>query len=254
MAGLFDLSGRHALVTGGGGGIGTAACLALAKAGASVAVVGRSIAKCEATARLVEEAGGRAAVATVDVTDPESVAALVAWTERDFGLLDILVNNAGVTTPKALSALSAHDWDAVMDVSAKGTFLCTQAFAPGMSARRYGRIINLGSILSERGIGNRSAYSAAKAAIGNFTRAAAIELGPHGVTVNALGPTVIVTDLNRALVTSQPGLYRAIVDRTPLGRLGELDDLAGPLIFLASTASAFVTGQILYVDGGYTAS
>jgi len=123
-----------------------------------------------------------------------------------------------------------------------------------MQARGSGRIVNLGSILSERGIVNRSAYSAAKAAVVNLTRATAIELGPMGIRVNAIGPTVIVTDLNRELVVTQPALYKSIVDRTPLGRLGETADLTGPLLFLASDASAFVTGQILYVDGGYTAS
>jgi 2-deoxy-D-gluconate 3-dehydrogenase len=254
MTGLFDLSGRRALVTGGGGGLGTASCLALARAGASVAVVGRSRDKCEATASLVTEAGGVAAVATADVTDEASVADLVSWAAGEFGPIDILVNNAGVTSPKPLAELTVVEWDSIMDVSAKGAFLCTRAFAPGMIAQGRGRIVNLGSILSERGIANRSAYSAAKAAIANFTRASAVELGLHGITVNALGPTVIVTDLNRELVRAQPQLYRAIVDRTPMGRLGEIPDLEGPLVFLASDASAFVTGQILYVDGGYTAS
>jgi NAD(P)-dependent dehydrogenase (short-subunit alcohol dehydrogenase family) len=250
----FDLTGKIAVVTGGGGGLGTAAAIAFAQAGADIAVVARSRDKCEAAAEKVRAEGRRAAVVVADVTSQESVAAMVADVERALGPIDILFNNAGVTSPRSILDLPPEDWDRIVDVSLKGTFLCSRAVAPGMMQRRAGRIINMGSILSSRGIGNRAAYCAAKAGIANLTRAMAIEFGPHNITVNALAPTVIVTDLNRELVRTQPALYKGIIDRTPLGRLGNPEDILGALIFLASPAAAFITGQTLYVDGGYTAS
>ena len=135
----------------------------------------------------------------------------------------------------------------------RGTFLCSKAVVPAMAARGSGRIINMGSILSKVGMGSRSAYVTSKAGIAHFTQALALELGPLGITVNALGPTVIVTDLNRELVRTQPQLYDSVRRRTALGRLGNPEDIAGALVFLASPAAAFITGQTLYVDGGYTA-
>ncbi len=254
MTSNFDLSGRVAVVTGGGGGLGTMACETLARAGATVAIVGRNAAKCEGVLQGLEAEGLKGKVFTADVTREDDVNALFGAVASEFGRVDIVVNNAGVTSPKALLDLDVSDWDRIMDTSAKGTFLCIRAAAPWMAQRGGGSIVNLGSILSERAIANRSAYSAAKAAVVNLTRASAIELGARGIRVNAIAPTVIVTDLNRELVVTQPALYKGIVDRTPLGRLGETTDLAGPLLFLASDASAFVTGQVLYVDGGYTAS
>lgn len=250
----FSLTDRTVVITGGGGGLGSAAAVAFAKAGADVAVVARSKDKCEAAAAQVRACGRRAAVVVADVTSQESVAEMAAEVERSLGPIDVLFNNAGVTSPRAILDLPSEDWDRIIDVSLKGTFLSSRAVAPGMIERRSGRIINMGSILSSRGIANRAAYCAAKAGIENLTRAMAIEFGPHGITVNALAPTVIVTDLNRELVKTQPALYKGIIDRTPLGRLGNPDDILGALVFLASPAAAFITGQTIYVDGGYTAS
>lgn len=141
-----------------------------------------------------------------------------------------------------------------MDVTARGAFLCGRAVAPLMIRQSGGRIINMGSILSGHGIANRAAYCAAKAAIANLSRAMAVKLGPHGITVNTVAPTVIVTDLNRHLVAKQPEVYGKILDRMPPGRFGRPEDLAGALVFLASPASAFITGQILHVDGGFDAT
>lgn len=250
----FDLSNRVAVVTGGGGGLGSAACRALARAGAAVAVVGRNPDKTGAVQRMLSDAGARSAAFSADVTSESDVAALFEDVAAELGGIDILVNNAGAASPKSLLELDASDWDQVMDTSAKGTFLCTRAAVSYMARRETGRIINLSSILGQRALPNRAAYCAAKAAVSNLTRASAIELGPLGITVNALAPTVIVTELNRDLIKTQPDLYAGVVARTPLGRLGETDDLSGPLLFLASDASKFVTGQILHVDGGYTAS
>lgn len=249
----MHLYGRVALVTGGGGGLGTMAALALAEAGANVLVVARSLQKCEATAQRVRHLGRRALALSADVTDVNQVNTMVATAIKEFGRIDILFNNAGITSPRTLEETTIDEWWNVMDVNVRGTMLCTKAVAPHMKQQGSGRIINMGSILSDRGMANRSAYCASKAAIYNLTQSLAFELGPFGITVNALGPTVIVTDLNRDMVKTQPALYDSVVKRTPMGRLAEPADVAGPLVFLASDAARFVSGQILFVDGGYTA-
>jgi NAD(P)-dependent dehydrogenase (short-subunit alcohol dehydrogenase family) len=249
----MSLEGKIALVTGRGSALETLAAHAYCRAGADLILVGRTAEKLESVAAEVRAAGRRAAVLTADVTDSRSVDDMVRRAAETFGRIDILVNNAGVTSPKSLVELTDQDWRTIMDTSATGAFYCMRAVAPLMMARKSGRIINMGSILSIRGLANRTAYSAAKAAVANLARAAAFELGPHGITVNAIAPTVIVTDLNRELVKTQPQLYKSILDRMPLGRLGAPEDLAGALVFLASPAAAFITGQVLCVDGGYTA-
>ncbi len=249
----FRLDGLTAVVTGASGGIGGAGAVALAEAGADVAVVARNRSKLEQTAKLVEATGRKALVVEADVSDEESVAKAKEEIVAVFGKVDILFNNAGITSPKAMLDIAPDEWQHILDVNMTGAYLCSRAFAPGMIAQRSGRIINMGSILSGRGMASRSVYCATKAGLANFGAALAFELGPHGITVNTLGATVIVTDLNRDLIKTQPELYEKVIGRMPLGRLGELDDLTGPLVFLASPAAKFITGQTLYVDGGYTA-
>lgn len=255
MSGLarFSLEGRVAVVTGGGGGLGSAGALALAECGADVALVARNRARLEASAAAVEAAGRRAIVIEADVADARAMVDAAAEAEAALGRVDVLFNNAGITNPQAVLDVSPEDFLRVQEVNIAGAFHAVRAFAPAMLARGFGRIINMGSILSGRGMANRSAYCASKAGLANFGAACAFEFGGRGVTVNTLGVTVIVTDLNRELVRTQPELYARVVDRTPLGRLGEVEDLMGALIFLASPASGFVTGQTLFVDGGYTA-
>lgn len=250
---LTDLSGQVAVVTGAAGGLGALACRTFAAAGADIVLVGRNAARLEGMIPAIETLGRRAVAIAADVTDRASVAAMAEKAASAFGRVDILLNNAGTTSPKDLFSLTDEDWHGVMDTSATGTFLCVQAIAPAMIAAGSGRIINMGSILSLRGMARRVAYAAAKGAVANLTRALAFELGPHGITVNALGPTVIETNLNRELIRTQPELYRAVLERTPMGRLGQQDDLAGALLFLASPAAGYITGQVLCVDGGYTA-
>lgn len=249
----FRLDGLTAVVTGASGGIGGAGAVALAEAGADVAVVARNRSKLEQTAKLVEATGRKALVVEADVSDEESVAKAKEEIIAVFGKVDILFNNAGITSPKAMLDIAPDEWQHILDVNMTGAYLCSRAFAPGMIAQRSGRIINMGSILSGRGMASRSVYCATKAGLANFGAALAFELGPHGITVNTLGATVIVTDLNRDLIKTQAELYEKVIGRMPLGRLGELDDLTGPLVFLASPAAKFITGQTLYVDGGYTA-
>lgn len=247
------LDGQVAIVTGGGGGLGTLAACAFAEAGADVVVAARNLEKCAASSDKVRARGQRSLALSVDVTDEAQVQTLVERTLAEFGQIDILFNNAGITSPLAFDAGTPEDWWRVIDTNLKGTYLCTRAVIPHMKWRRHGRIINMGSILSKAGLANRSAYTASKAAIAHLGQALAFELGPFGITVNAIGPNVIVTDLNRELVKTQPELYGPLLQRIPLGRLGQPEDIAGALVFLASPAAAFITGQTLYVDGGYTA-
>lgn len=249
----FRLDGMVAVVTGASGGIGSAGAVALADAGADVALVARNREKLEQTAKSVEAAGRKTLIVETDITDEASVGRMRDAVIGTFGKVDILFNNAGITSPKTMIDIPVEEWRDVIDVNLTGAYLCSRAFAPAMIAQKSGRIINMGSILSGRGMASRAVYCASKAGLANLGASLAFELGPHGITVNTIGATVIVTDLNRELIKTQPELYQKVVDRMPLGRLGELDDLTGPLVFLASPAAKFVTGQTLYVDGGYTA-
>jgi NAD(P)-dependent dehydrogenase (short-subunit alcohol dehydrogenase family) len=253
LGALFSLEGHVAVVTGAGGGIGGSAAVALAEAGADLALVGRNVKKLKQTAEAVERAGRRALVLEADVTDEVAVEAARDAVIAEFGRADILFNNAGITSPKLLVDMQLEEWRRIADVNLTGAFLCSRAFAKPMVAQRRGRIVNMGSILSGRGMATRTAYCATKAGLANFGAALAFELGPHGVTVNTIGATVIVTDLNRELIRTQPQLYQKVLDRSAIGRLGEVGDVTGVLVFLASPAAGFVTGQIIYVDGGYTA-
>jgi NAD(P)-dependent dehydrogenase (short-subunit alcohol dehydrogenase family) len=253
LGALFSLEGHVAVVTGAGGGIGGSAAVALAEAGADLALVGRNVKKLKQTAEAVERAGRRALVLEADVTDEAAVEAGRDAVIAEFGRADILFNNAGITSPKLLVDMQLEEWRRIADVNLTGAFLCSRAFAKPMVAQRRGRIVNMGSILSGRGMATRTAYCATKAGLANFGAALAFELGPHGVTVNTIGATVIVTDLNRELIRTQPQLYQKVLDRSAIGRLGEVGDVTGVLVFLASPAAGFVTGQIIYVDGGYTA-
>lgn len=249
----FRLDGAVAVVTGAGGGIGRAGSVAFAEAGADIAIVGRNRAKLEETARAVEKTGRRTLIAEADVTNEASVGHAREAILRAFGKVDILFNNAGITSPKILTELPPDEWQRIIDVNLTGAYLCARAFVSDMIARRHGRIIQMGSILSGRGMATRTAYCASKAGLANLGAAMAFEFGPHGITVNTIGATVIVTDLNRELVQTQPQLYDKVRSRSALGRLGEVEDVTGVLVFLASSAAAFVTGQTIYVDGGYTA-
>ncbi|OCC24410.1 hypothetical protein MB02_07465 [Croceicoccus estronivorus] len=249
----FALEGQVAVVTGGGGGLGSAGAQALAEAGADVVLIARNREKLEDAASDVEAVGKRALIIEADVTDESALTAAAETVRRELGRVDILFNNAGITNPQTVLEIDPADFARIQQVNVVGAYLTVRAFAPLMIERKYGRIINMGSILSARGMANRAAYCASKAGLANFGAACAFEFGPHGVTVNTLAATVIVTDLNRELVRTQPELYDGIVKRTPIGRLGQVDDLMGALLFLASPASEFITGQTLFVDGGYTA-
>lgn len=249
----FQLAGRRALITGGAKGLGLVMATALAQGGADVAIASRTLPDCEAAARQIREETGRIAIAcAADVSVLSDVERLQREVEERLGPIDILINNAGVNRRGAPQELTEADWDSVIDINLKGPFLCARAFGPGMAERGWGRIINMGSILSVIGIAGRAPYAASKGGLLNLTRVLALEWAGKGVTANAICPGPFATDMNKPLL-EDPAKYQAFVSKIPMGRWGELEEIAGAVLFLASPASSFVTGSALFVDGGWTA-
>jgi len=250
---LFNLTGRRALVTGGGKGLGKVIARALAEAGADVVVASRTLLECQSVANeIARDIGVKTLAISVDVTSDEQVTRMVETIEGSLGPIDILVNNAGVNIRGAAHELTEADWDQVIDINLKGPFLTARRIGPGMCARGWGRIVNLGSIMSVVALPGRAAYAAAKAGVLNLTKVLALEYAEKGVTVNALCPGPFATDMNKPLL-NDPEKYKAFVSKIPMGRWGELHEVTGAALFLCSDASSFVTGTGLYVDGGWTA-
>ncbi len=240
----IDLSGRTALVTGSTRGIGRAIAESLTAAGARVAVVGRDQGKAaDAAAAIGVTAQGFAA----DVGDPASIAALVNDVEKAFGQIDILVNNAGLTRDNILFRIKDDDWDTVLDANLRGAFLAIRAASRGMIKRRWGRIINIASIVGITGNKGQANYAASKAGLIGLTKSVAKELGSRNVLVNAVAPGFIETDMTAAMT---PEARAALSGQIPLERLGSPRDIAGVVTFLASDYASYITGQTLVVDGG----
>jgi NAD(P)-dependent dehydrogenase (short-subunit alcohol dehydrogenase family) len=254
LSALFGLSGDVALVTGGGGGLGRAFSLGLAAAGAAVVVADVQGRAATAVAEEVRAAGGRALAVTMDVGAADSVEAAVALAARQFSRIDILVNNAGINVRKGTEEMSREDWDRVMRVNIDGVFNCSQVVGRRMIAQGGGRIINIASIMGFVGcpLYPAPAYHASKGAVVNFTRALAVEWAKHNIRVNGMAPTYIRTELTGPLLAPE-NYGRIIEDLTPMGKIGEPDDLVGGLIYLASRASALVTGHTLVIDAGWLA-
>jgi NAD(P)-dependent dehydrogenase (short-subunit alcohol dehydrogenase family) len=245
----FRLDGRRALVTGAGGGIGLAAAAALADAGAAVTLVARTAAVLDAGAEAIRAAGGSADTAVLDVTDVPGVAAVFAARPA----FDILVNNAGTNRPMPMTAVGEADFDAVLELNVKGAFFVAQGFARSLvAAGGAGSMIHVGSQMGHVGGPNRSLYCASKWALEGMSKAFALDLAANGIRSNTIAPTFIETPLTRPFFEDEA--FRAsVLGKIKLGRIGQVEDLMGAIVYLASDASALVTGTSLIVDGGWTA-
>jgi NAD(P)-dependent dehydrogenase (short-subunit alcohol dehydrogenase family) len=249
----FRLDGRVAVVTGASSGMGVTFAQALAAAGARVVVAARRVEKLREVVAEIERQGGAAHAVACDVSREGDVERLVSETASRFGAADVLVNNAGFTTVVAAEEQSAEDWRAHLEVNLTGVFLCAQRFGRGMLAAGRGNIVNVASVLGFVASGQirQAAYAASKGGVVNLTRELAAQWARRGVRVNALAPGWFPTEMTSDMFGDERSLAW-MRRRTPLGRGGELDELVGPLLFLASDASSFVTGHILTVDGGWT--
>jgi NAD(P)-dependent dehydrogenase (short-subunit alcohol dehydrogenase family) len=248
-----DLRGKVALVTGASGGLGRHFATLLAAHGVKVSLGARRIDALESVAAEIRASSGNAVAVGLDVTQADSVAKAVDETERQLGAIDILVNNSGISIAKPVLDQSEADWDSVVDVNLKGAFLVAREVASRMRDRQCaGSIINIESILSFRQAGSIAPYAASKAGLTQLTRSMAAELARFRIRVNGIAPGYFATDINRDFFDTEPG--RALIKRIPQRRLGELSDLDGPLLLLASDASRYMTGATLVVDGGHLCS
>ncbi len=252
MTGLFSLSGKVALVTGGNGGIGLGIAKGLAASGASIVVAARDGRKTRRAVSELQSMGASALGVEVDVSDAASVARMVRAALDDLGRVDVLVNNAGTTVRKAPQDYTLDEWKLVVDVNLTGSYLCAREVYPVMAAAGGGKIINIGSMTSIFGSDWVAPYSASKGGVVQMTKSLAVAWAADNIQVNAILPGWVHTDLTAAISTGNPDRYRFITSRIPQGRWAEPDELAGTAVFLASPASDYVTGSSIPVDGGYS--
>lgn len=245
------IDGKVAIVTGGAQGIGQGICFRLAEEGAKVAILDVNSEAAKKTAQEIEKSGGTALALKVDVTQSSEVDAAVKQVLSKFGKIDILVNNAGISLVSKVANMTDEIWDRTLDVNLKGVFLCCRAVIPHMKERKYGKIINLASVLALRGSMYYAHYGATKAGVVAFTQGLAVELGPHNINVNAVGPGVIDTPMADHDVA--PEVRQRLQKRIPMRRIGVPRDIADAVLFLASDEASYITGQCLYVCGGLSA-
>ncbi len=249
----FSLAGRVALVTGASRGIGQAMALALAEAGADMALVARSEDALRETANKIQDLGRRAISVPADVSQVASIQRVVDRVVEEYGRVDVLLNAAGTQARKPSLELTEQDWDRVADTNLKAVFFCSQAVAPHMMKQGKGKIVNVASLTSTIGIANVAVYAACKSGVLGLTRTLSTEWTRYGINVNAIAPGYFKTEMTRRL-WENPEMNQWVLGRTPKDRWGELSDLKGAVVFLASDASDFVTGQMINVDGGWLAS
>ena len=248
----FSLTGQKAIVTGSSKGIGRGIALALAHAGADVVVTSRDAARAEPVAQEIRGVGRDALAVALDVADVESIDCMVPAVLEHFGRIDILVNNAGINIPElAVDVTEAH-WDAVLDTNLKGLFFCSQRVGREMLDQGRGKIVNIASQMGLVGGRLRAAYCASKGGVVQLTKVLAIEWSRHGVNVNAVAPTFIRTPLTEPMLADE-AFRQEVLSNIPLGRIGEVEDVVGAVVFLASSAADLITGQTLLVDGGWVA-
>jgi NAD(P)-dependent dehydrogenase (short-subunit alcohol dehydrogenase family) len=246
------LEGKTALITGASKGLGKAMALALAEAGARIALVARNLELLNETAAAVRKLGAEAAVFQTDVADEAQVLRLEKAVAGEFGKVQILINNAGMNIRKPVTDFTLAEWRQVMDTNVNGVFLMCRSFVPQMRGQGFGRIINLTSIMSHVGLPGRTAYAASKAALLGFTRALALELAPEKITVNGLSPGPVATEMNTPLI-QDPELNQQFISRIPLGRWGKVEEVGQLALYLCSEEAGFITGTDVLIDGGWTA-
>lgn len=247
-----DLNGKIAAITGAGNGIGKACALRLVENGAAVALIDYSAEALNQARQEIESIGGRCSTYVCDVTKVSQIEETFASIASDFGNLDILINSAGVNVQQRAEDVTEEAWDKVINTNAKGTFFCCQSAGRVMMKQNRGKIINIGSAMSVVGYVKRSAYCASKGAVAQFTKVLAGEWAPYNITVNTVAPTFIYTPFTEPMFKDEE-FYNDVKNRILLGRVGEVDDVVGAVLYLSSEAADFVTGSILMVDGGWTA-
>ncbi|HHW37338.1 MAG TPA: 3-oxoacyl-ACP reductase FabG [Bacillales bacterium] len=252
MTDIFNLNKKTAIVTGGNRGLGRTIALALAKSGANIVIVGRNSERNQEVVDEIEKLGSKGVGFSNDITNIKEIDEMVENVLRIFGKVDILVNNAGISHTKFAFDVTEEEWDQVMALNVKSLFFCSQAVAKVMKAQGHGKIINISSVVGAVGDVGISAYTASKAAVINLTRSLALEWSRFGIHVNAIGPAYIETEMNKSELSNEK-VRGKIINKTPLKRLGIPEELEGTILLLASDASSFITGQTIYVDGGWLA-